>query len=125
MVSKSNYILPYGKIILFSALFFISGCSMGLKGEFDCPGMPGVQCKNINEVNTLVTNGEFPKKSVITQVSIPLTVTKRTKTEIRMPVLSNEKVLTVLIDPYEDENGLLHQPGKVIGYAKLSRWETI
>ncbi len=41
-----------------------SGCT-GMSKTFDCPQKPGVNCKSITEINTLVDGGLLPQKDCI------------------------------------------------------------
>lgn len=107
-----------GIIVCLSASI-LSGCAGMNNGNFDCPGAPGVSCKSISEVNQLVDMGLMPEtkrmagiEGVILGQGNPY---RRT----------NEEVLSVWIAPFEDGEGLLHQPGTVAAIVTPSKWEMV
>ena len=58
-------------ILLSIVMLVISGCASSLKRDFDCPGMPGVQCKSIPEVNSLVDSGLILKGQASSSIFLP------------------------------------------------------
>lgn len=93
----------------------LCGCGTTMKGQFDCPGTPGVQCKSISEVNQMVDKGILPKnKSIDKNI-----VTTKGKNLQR----SKEEVLTIWVAPFEDSDGILHEPGRLRAVVKPSQWE--
>lgn len=117
MASNSKGKEMYKALLVLFMVSTITGCTTSMKGQFDCPGTPGVQCKNISKVNKMVDQGAIPKEK---GVDVPIVrnsykgkVLKRTK----------EEVLTVWVAPFEDEEGIYHEPGVLTAVVSPARWE--
>lgn len=102
-------------LVIFLPLFSLTGCTTALRGQFDCSGTPGVQCKSISEVNRMVDKGIIPKNK-----SIDKTILATKGKSLRR---SKEEVLTVWVAPFEDEEGVFHEPGRLTAVVNPAQWE--
>ncbi len=94
-------------LMLSPGLLMVAGCT-GMSKSFDCPMKPGVNCKSVSEVNTLVDDGILPRKSCERCVS------KKPCSHSDCNTANQNKGRTqvVWIAPYE-VNGIAHSEATV------------
>jgi conjugal transfer pilus assembly protein TraV len=101
----------------------VSGCA-SLNSQFDCPMKPGVMCKSLDEVNTMVDQGKLGGKSQAANLS-SLSSSNIAPTFIipcSHPTRSCETVARVWIAPYEDSDGDYYAPSLLYRIVKPSQW---
>jgi conjugal transfer pilus assembly protein TraV len=101
MVNKQLHIS-----VLIGAFAVLSGCT-SLNSQFDCPMKPKVVCKSLDEVNTMVDQGNF---SGCSPCSDPLTTSL------------SSKVTRIWIAPYQDKEGDYYASTLVYRGVK-NRWD--
>lgn len=79
-----------------SIAFTLTACA-SLNSDFECKMQPGVTCKSLDEINTMVDKGQF-------NANDPLDINKS---------IASEKVLKMWIAPYEDMNGNYHDKSNI------------
>jgi hypothetical protein len=89
-------------VFIGSTFAMLSGCA-SLNSQFDCPMKPGVVCKSLDEVNTMVDQG---KLGGCASCSKPLTssISSRSCTASSSDVTST-KATRIWIAPYQDKRG--------------------
>lgn len=108
-------------VIGMSFIGLLSGCS-SLNSNFDCPKKPGVMCKSLDQVNTMVDQGEVGHPSE-TNFSA-----KETKASSLMVASNNEsmrthdKVARIWIAPFEDSDGDYYQATTVYHVIQPGEW---
>jgi len=73
-----------------------------MSARFDCGLKPGVHCKSISEVNTLVDEGVLPKKPDVKKTGClnPTGCTQQSH--------SNDETLSIWMAPFKDATGIQH-----------------
>lgn len=102
-------------LLVLLSILALSGCTASLRGQFDCPGTPGVQCKSISEVNRMVDKEIIPE-----QKNLDKQILGTNEKSLRR---SKEEVLTVWVAPFEDEEGVFHEPGRLTAVVNPAKWE--
>lgn len=74
----------------------LTACA-SLNSDFECKMQPGVTCKSLDEINTMVDKGQFSAND-------PLDINKS---------IASEKVLNMWIAPFEDTDGNYHHPHRI------------
>jgi len=96
-----NCLKPISVLVLLG----LTGCA-GMSTRFDCAAKPGVHCKSIGEVNTLVDEGILPKKSVHSH--------QDKKPCCAAPILGaneineQDNVFSIWMAPFKDAEGIQH-----------------
>lgn len=103
--------------ILTMVNFLLCSCAQ-LNDSFDCPMKPGIQCKSLDEVNTLVDRGAFKERKACADEisSIDFTVD-----EVQ-PLRYGETVQRLWIAPYEDQTGNYHKVSEIFVITKPGHW---
>jgi hypothetical protein len=87
--------------------FLVAGLALGLIGcagmnaEFDCSMEPGIQCKSLDEINTMVDQGKIGKK----QQRCPENGCNQPITEV---TTSDPERMRIWVSAYSDEAGNYH-----------------
>jgi conjugal transfer pilus assembly protein TraV len=115
----------------------LSGCA-SMNSSFDCPMKPGVMCKSLDNVNSMVDQGQLGKEKEIDCKDCNTNKTNNTsanhlkdfntpfpeKIGIQPgdPLRYSESVLQIWIAPFEDEQGNYHQESDVFTVVKGGHW---
>jgi conjugal transfer pilus assembly protein TraV len=108
-------------VFIGSTFAMLSGCA-SLNSQFDCPMKPGVVCKSLDEVNTMVDQG---KLGGCASCSKPLTssISSRSCTASSSDVTST-KATRIWIAPYQDKRGDYYASTLVYREVKWNRSST-
>jgi len=110
------------KVLVVFLVVFLAGCS-SMNSSFDCPNQPGVMCRDLDQVNTMVNRGEIGKgKSSHKSFSGEFYPIKNSL-KTTAPVRFGEKVLRIWITPYEDSQGNYHDEGMLYTVVRPGRWQ--
>jgi conjugal transfer pilus assembly protein TraV len=92
--------------LILSALLILSGCS-SMNGEFSCSEEPGVMCRSLDEVNSMVNRGELGSSPKLPNPRLAL----------------EQQVVAVWLAPYQDGEGNYHDSTKIYTTVAPNRWE--
>lgn len=106
------------KLILAECIFltlFMTGCS-DMNSQFDCPMKPGINCKNLDEVNSDIDRRTNNKIS-------PLPVNNFASPDSDHSFRTSDITQRVWIAPFEDTNGNYHEASDVMIVTNHSHWK--
>jgi conjugal transfer pilus assembly protein TraV len=95
------------RVIGLLILLILSGCS-AMNGDFTCSQEPGVMCRSLDQVNSMVNRGEIggaPKLPPPPRLAL------------------EQQVVAVWLAPYEDQEGNYHDSTKIYTTIRPNRWE--
>lgn len=100
--------------LLFSSTVLLSGCAH-LNSQFDCPMRPGVMCKSVDQINTMVNQGQLGHETETVCPECEKKSYAKVSNAYATPSLSNtdnqassqEMTLRVWLAPYQDNAGTL------------------
>lgn len=132
---KNTYVLS-GCLLLSTVL--LSGCA-SMNSDFDCPMKPGVMCKSLDGVNTMVDQGQLNTKETDTDCKDCQNTKSNDAKQSHLssfntpfpakiglqpgePLRYSESVLQIWIAPYEDAQGNYHQESDVFTVVKGGHW---
>ena len=102
----------------------LSGCS-SLNSNFDCPKKPGVMCKSLDQVNTMVDQGQLGHSSGTTlstseaKTSSLIAINSESSDE---SMRTHDTVARIWIAPFEDSDGDYYKATTVYHVIKPSEW---
>jgi conjugal transfer pilus assembly protein TraV len=113
-------------VFIGSTFGMLSGCA-SLNSQFDCPMKPGVVCKSLDEVNTMVDQGKLGgsascSKPLSTSVSSGSLVAPSSDTPLKFSHDASTKVTRIWIAPYQDKRGDYYASTLVYREVKPSWW---
>jgi conjugal transfer pilus assembly protein TraV len=103
-------------------LVFLSGCT-AMNSKFDCQNKPGINCKNLDQVNDMVDNGVFGRD--IDRKKTSATFYSKNMLALNNPTYtlrSGEQVIRVWIAPYQDTNNNYHNESTLYTVIRKSNW---
>lgn len=109
--------------ILLPLTLSLAGCGGALNSNFDCPNKPGVMCRSLDQVNSMVNRGELGKDDGIRKAgtegfSHVVSILKTTR-----PLRANDQVMRIWIAPYQDKDGNYHDEGMLYTVVAQSHWQ--
>jgi conjugal transfer pilus assembly protein TraV len=113
--------------VLIGAFAILSGCT-SLNSQFDCPMKPGVVCKSLDDVNTMVDQGKLGGCSpysnpLSTSVSSRSLAVSSSDTHFKFSHDNpSTKVTRIWIAPYQDKEGDYYTSTLVYRGIK-NRWD--
>lgn len=98
-----------------------------MNSSFDCPNKAGVMCKSLDQVNTMVDNGQIRGRSQMSVVSengnLDFTPYPETTGYFPgQPIRYGETVQRIWVTPYEDAEGNYHDDSTLYTVVKKGRW---
>lgn len=118
-------IYKLGLVILVMTL---TGCS-SMNSSFDCPNKAGVNCKSMDQINTMVDSGQLPTAGCSSCCSsandksadftpYPTTISYSPG----QPIRYGESVQRIWVAPFEDNDGNYHQDSMMYSVVKGGHW---
>lgn len=112
-------------ICISSVLFFAAGCG-SMNSSFDCPNKPGVMCRSLDQVNSMVDHGEIGRDVGVRKENIgnfhPVYTLSNGETT-KAPLRTGERIARIWIAPYQDLQGNYHDEGMLYTVVSSSHWE--
>ncbi len=115
----------------------LSGCA-DLNAHFDCPMKPGINCKRVDEINTMVDRGDLTAQGPMPHchgggcvdtvnndalnADLPVTPYPISAINNGDPLRYGETVLRIWVAPYEDTQGDYYQPTVLYRVVKPGHW---
>lgn len=112
MKTKSVQVMAISKLIItVSLVLIITGCT-SMNSEFDCPNKPGVTCRSLDQVNSMIDknmigNDDAINKSGTTKTCGACSYTNKIVNHKQSYV--DEDKVRVWVAPYQDINGNYHE----------------
>jgi conjugal transfer pilus assembly protein TraV len=130
MIEEEKMMTKRLRISVFIGAFAIlSGCT-NLNSQFDCPMKPGVVCKSLDEVNTMVDQGKLGgcascSKPLTSSVSLGSLTASSSDAPFRLSHdYPSTKVTRIWIAPYQDKSGDYYASTLVYREMKWNRSST-
>lgn len=115
-------------LLILPMILILTSCST-MNSSFDCPNKDGINCKSLDEINTMVDQAEG---GGVSQVITPCSrcqnrpsfqaYTTTTSINLNEPTKTNDIVKRVWLAPYEDKEGNYHTDTYVYTVAKQGHW---
>lgn len=111
------------------SFFGLSACTV-MNSSFDCPNKAGVNCKSLDQINSMVDSGQIRGRML--QTSDPYakinsntefqSISATTMTLSGQPVRYCENVQRIWIAPFEDNEGNYHQDSVMYAVMTDGYW---
>lgn len=116
------------RTFLFIPLLMLTACTT-MNSSFDCPNKAGVNCKSLDQINSMVNSGEIRGRTqTVHEVGTQSTNIAEfnsfssTTSFTDQPIRHGETVQRIWIAPYEDTEGNYHQESVIHAVMKNSHW---
>lgn len=122
------------KIMLLAAVgmqLSLSGCS-SMNSSFDCPNKAGVTCKSLDQINTMVDNGQIQGRTSTGGTWSTMQTTSNSGDfqtfpstsayKVGEPIRYGETVQRIWIAPFEDTDGNYHQDSTIYSVMNHGHW---
>lgn len=112
MKTKSVQVIAISKLIItVSLVLIVTGCT-SMNSEFDCPNKPGVTCRSLDQVNSMIDknmigNDDAINKSGTIKTCSACSYTNKISNHKQSYV--DEDKVRVWIASYQDVNGNYHE----------------
>lgn len=126
------------KLFFVMSALALTGCTAGMNSDFSCSGIDGIEgCVSLNEMNTMVDNGQFATDSQGNVFNKPSGLTAKPQalpersasfTEVNPPLMAGkptrarEEVRQITVFPYIDSQGNYHDTSVIYTVIEPSRW---
>lgn len=101
-----------------------------MNSSFDCPNKAGVRCKSLDQINSMVNNGQIRSHGVMTNNVPVVSVTDHPEFQAFKGSMKGysliryrETVQRIWIAPYEDTEGNYHLESYMYAVMKGGQWQ--
>ena len=107
---------------LILAPFILAGCA-GMNGNFDCPLGSATSCKSLDQVNSMIDQGNFNTSTGQASSTINTAPLQNAPFRVGDPIWIPATIVQISILPYFDSNNIYHQSIETLFVtAKPKHW---